>query len=139
VSKLVETLIAQLERPRDITPQVANYLNGNFDVERDAIGIFLTEKLQHLEDYEHDLILSPLFTPKLGDQAIFAEVLGRESVPREQWPILIQDLFRRPTYGRLVTSDKQVHPIPLREVTLERYVHRLRLMEQSRERCSTCC
>lgn len=127
MSTLVDTLIAQLERPRDITPQVANYLGGNYDVERDAIGTFLTEKLQHLEDYEHDLILSPLFTPKLPDQAIFAEVLGKESVPREQWTMLIQELLLRPTYGRLVTSDKQVHTIPLREVTLERYVHRLRL------------
>jgi hypothetical protein len=124
---LVETLAAQLERPRDITPQVANYLNGNYDVERDSVGAFLTEKLQHLEDYEHDLILSPLFTPKLPDQAIFAEVLGRETVPREQWPLLIQELLHRPTRGRLVTSDRQVHTIPLREVTLERYVHRLRL------------
>jgi hypothetical protein len=124
---LVETLVAQLERPRDVTPQVANYLNGNYDVERDAIGAFLTDKLQHLEDYEHDLILSPLFTPKLPDQAIFAEVLGRESVPREQWPTLIQQLLGRPTHGRLVTSDAQVHTIPLREVTLERYLHRLRL------------
>ena len=51
---LVETLVAQLERPREVTPHVANYLNGNYDVERDAIGAFLTEKLQHLEDYEHE-------------------------------------------------------------------------------------
>jgi hypothetical protein len=127
VSKLLEVLAAQLERPREVTVQVANYLNGTYDVERDAIGAFLTEKLAGLEDYEHDLILSPLFTPKLADQAIFADILGRESISRGQWPELIGELAERPTRGRLVTSDKQVHTIPLREVTIERYVHRLRL------------
>jgi hypothetical protein len=127
VSTLLEVLATQLERPRDITTQVATYLNGNYDVERDAIGAFLAEKLPALEDYEHDLILSPLFTPKLADQAIFADLLGKESVPREQWPQLIEQLAARPTVGHLVTIDRQEHRIQLREVTLERYVHRLRL------------
>jgi hypothetical protein len=127
VSTLLETLATQLERPRDVTNQVANYLNGNYDVERDAIGSFLANRLPELEDYEHDLILSPLFTPKLSDQAIFAELLGKESVRREEWPPLIQELGARPIHGHLVTSDRQVHEIGLREVTLERYVHRLRL------------
>jgi hypothetical protein len=127
VSTLLEALATQLERPRDVTVKVANYLNGNYDVERDAIGTFLAEKLPALEDYEHDLILSPLFTPKLADQAIFADLLGKESISREQWPALIQQLAARPTFGQLVTTDKQVHKIELREVTLERYVHRLRL------------
>ena len=127
MSNLLEALSTQLERPRDLTTQVVNYLSGNYDVERDAIGSFLANKLPELEDYEHDLILSPLFTPKLADQAIFADLLGKNSVPREEWPALIQQLVSRPIIGHLVTSDRQVHEIRLREVTLERYVHRLRL------------
>jgi hypothetical protein len=127
VSTLVDILAAQLERPREITVQVADYLNGNYDVDRDAIGAFLTERLAELEDYEHDLILSPLFTPKLSDQAVFAEFLGSKSVPPDEWPRLIRDLAARPTLASFVTSDKKVHRIPLREVSIERYVHRLRL------------
>lgn len=127
MTKLLETLAAQLERPRDVTLQVANYLNGNYDVDRDEVGAFLAEKLAALEDYEHDLILSPLFTPKLADQALFAEQLGKESVPREQWPALTRQLVSRPTLGHLVTSDRKTHEVALREVTIERYVHRLRL------------
>ena len=127
MSKLIEALAAQLERPREVTVQVSNYLTGTHEVERDALGTFFAEKLPGLEDYEHDLILSPLFTPKLADQAIFANLLGRESVAREQWPALIQELGARPTRGRLVTSDGKVHTILLRDVTMERYVHRLRL------------
>ena len=127
MSALLTALATQLERPRDVTVQVASYLTGNYDVDRDAIGPFLANKLPELEDYEHDLILSPLFTPKLADQAIFAELLGKESVRREEWPALIQQLLARPIHGHLVTSDRRVHEIRLREVTLERYVHRLRL------------
>jgi hypothetical protein len=127
VSTLLEALATQLGRPRDVTIQVANYLSGNYDVDRDAIGPFLANRLPELEDYEHDLILSPLYTPKLADQTIFAELLGKDSVRREEWPALIQQLVVRPTHGHLVTSDRQIHEIRLREVTLERYVHRLRL------------
>jgi hypothetical protein len=127
VSKLIETLAGQLERPREITMQVANHLLGSYDVERDAIGAFLEDKLSALEDYEHDLILSPLFTPKLADQAIFADLLGREYIPREQWPGLIAELLAIPVHGQLVTSDRRRHSITLREVTIERYVNRLRL------------
>ena len=107
--------------------QVANHLLGNYDVERDVIGAFLVDKLSGLEDYEHDLILSPLFTPKLADQAIFAELLGRESMPRAGWPGLISELTALPVHGKLVTSDMRTHSIVLREVTIERYVNRLRL------------
>lgn len=127
MSNLLEALATELERSRDVTVQVANYLNGNYDVERDLIGSFLESRLPELEDYEHDLILSPLFTPKLADQAIFADLLGKDSVRREEWPELIRQLASRPIRGHLVTGDGQVHEIPLREVTLERYVHRLRL------------
>jgi hypothetical protein len=127
VSKLLETLAKELERPREVTPQVVAHISGTYEVEREAIGDFLDAKLTNLEDYEHDLILSPLFTPKLADQALFADLLGKDSVPTAEWPALIQQLAARPTRGQLVTSDKKGHTVTLREVTLERYVHRLRL------------
>lgn len=127
MSRLIDVLATQLERPREVTMQVANYLLGNYDVERDAIGEFLDQRLPTLEDYEHDLILSPLFTPKLADQAIFADLLGRESIPRDRWPALIRELVARPVHGHLVTSDRKTHEVALRDVTVERYLHRLRL------------
>ena len=89
--------------------------------------MFLTGELPRLEDYEIDLILSPVFTPKLTDQAVFAEILGDAAIPREQWPVLIQQLIARPTRAQLISSDGRTHAVALREVTLERYVHRLRL------------
>ena len=83
--------------------------------------------MSNLEDYEIDLILSPAFTPKLADQAVFAELLGSAPVAREQWPELIKQLEARPVTAKLVTQDGAAHPVKLREVTIERYVHRLRL------------
>src|SRR5215831_9214047 len=81
----------------------------------------------NLEDYEIDLILSPVFTPKIADEAIFAELLGASTVPREQWTGLVRELEERPTRAQLVTPDGQPHSVTLREVTIERYVHRLHL------------
>lgn len=127
VSNLLEALAAGLERPREVTAQVVNHLIGTYGVDRDRIGTFLANDLPKLEDYEIDLILSPLFTPGLRDQAVFAELLGRHSVPKAQWAALIQQLADRPTRAQLVTDDEKIHLVPLREVTLERYLHRLRL------------
>jgi hypothetical protein len=127
VLTLLETLARELERPRELSARVLNYISGNYEVDPGAIGAFLVEELPKLEDYEIDLILSPVFTPKLADQVVFAELLGGDSVPQEQWPNLIHELVTRPTRALLITLDGRSHDVPLREVTLERYVHRLRL------------
>jgi hypothetical protein len=127
VSSLIETLVQELERPRELPPRVVNYINGHYGIDYDAIGTFLTGDLAKLEDDEIDLTLSPLFTPRLVEQSVFAELLGSESVPPEQWPALIQELARRPTRAQLVTPDGQSHAVNLRDVTIERFVHRLRL------------
>src|SRR6266853_6666628 len=94
-SNLIEALAAELERPRELSPRVLNYIEGNYGIEHDAIGVFLVKELPGLEDYEIDLILSPVFTPKLADQAVFADLLGRNSIPREEWPPLIRQLVER--------------------------------------------
>ena len=127
VSKLIETLAEELERPREVPPRVSDHIGGTYEIDHDAVGDFLNAKLTGLEEYEQDLILSPLFTPKLADQALFAELLGKGSVPKTEWPALVQQLAARPTRAQLVTSDKELHTVTLPEVILERYVHRLRL------------
>jgi hypothetical protein len=127
VPTLIDTIAAELERSRDITTQVAKHLDGAYGVERDAVGAFVQDRLPKLEDDEHDLILSPLFTPKLADQAVFAELLGERSVPKGDWPELIGKLVIRPTVAHLITAERQTHAVTLREVSIERYVKRLRL------------
>jgi hypothetical protein len=124
---LLATLASELERPRPLPPQVIKHLWDTYSLDRDAVGLFLVEELPKLEDYEIDLILSPVFTPNLRDQSVFAELLGPDAVPPSEWPGLIQQLVTRPTHGSLVTEDGHSHQVPLREVSIERYVHRLRL------------
>jgi len=63
---LIETLAAELERPRELSARVINYIGGTYGVDHDAVGRFLVDELPKLEDYELDLILSPVFTPKLA-------------------------------------------------------------------------
>ena len=123
----LETLAAELERPRTLTAQVVSHLSGTYGVGREAVGAFLADELPKLEDYEIDLALASLFTPTMQDQAVFAERLGRDSIPSASWPALIQRLVARPTHAQLVTEDGAAHRVPLRAVTIERFVHRLRL------------
>lgn len=127
VTQLLETLAAELERQRTLTAQVINHLASTFGVTRDHLTDFLVAEMPALEDYEVDLILSPLFTPTLRDQSIFAELLGQTAVPPEEWAALIQQLVARPIRAQFVASDGQACSLPLRAVTIERYVHRLRL------------
>ena len=124
---LVETLAAELERPRELPSQVVHHLTDTYGLNRDDVGPFLVNELSKLEDYEIDLALAPVFTPSLRDQAVFAEFLSQESVPAMEWPALIQNLFDRPTCAHVSTQDGQLHTVPLAKVTIERYVHRLRL------------
>jgi hypothetical protein len=127
MSRLLETLLAELERPRELSSRVVNYITGTYEIDIEALGSFLAERLPDLEDHEADLILSPVFTPKLKDQAVFAELLGSDSIPRDRWPVIVQEVAARPTRAQLVTPDGRAHAVPLPEVAIERYVHRLRL------------
>src|SRR5262245_36615622 len=121
VSNLIETLAAELERPRELSPRVLNYIRDKYELDDATVGDFLVDRLSGLEDDDVDLILSPVFTPKLADQALVAQQLGQNSIPREQWPVLIQQLVARPTRAQLVTPDGRHHSVLLRDVTIERY------------------
>lgn len=127
MTSLLESLARELERPRVVSAQVVNHVLETHGIDRDAVGAFLVNELPKLEDFEVDLVLAPLFTPTLQDQAVVAELLGNTSVPASEWPGLIQQLVARPTCAKLVTDDSQTHSVPLRDVVIERYVNRLRL------------
>jgi hypothetical protein len=124
---LLETLAAELEHPRELTSQVLRRLSGTYDVvEREGVGPFLAERLSGLEDDEIDLLFSPLFTPGIGDQAVIADRLGREAVAKNLWPDLTAQLVSRPVVAHF-TLDGASFRVPLRAVTVERFLHRLRL------------
>ena len=84
--ELFEKLAAELERPRELSKRVMNYVTGTYGIDYAGVGPFLADALPKLEDDEVDLVLSPVFTPKLADQAPFAELLGSTSIPGDDWP-----------------------------------------------------
>ncbi|MFM8470617.1 MAG: hypothetical protein ACKODH_11720 [Limisphaerales bacterium] len=123
----VDAVATELERPRALLKQVVDHLASHYSVSRDELGAFFTGQLAALEDYEIDLLFSPLFTPTLAEQSAFSELLDRQTLPANEWPGLVRKLGDRPTVTRLTTEDGTAHAIRLREVSLERYVTRLNL------------
>jgi hypothetical protein len=127
MDQLVNRLASELERPRPLPAQVGRHLNSTYGTGREEVGAFLEKQLNQLEEFEIDLTLSPVFTPTITDQAIFAPLLGPIGLTEEQINELIESLVQRPTLACLETDEGTRHQIPLREVTISRYVRRLRL------------
>jgi hypothetical protein len=127
MERLFELLAGELERARDLPGQVARHLHDTYGVGRDAVGTYLDEELERLEDYEIDLLLSPVFTPSFQDQVLVAPVLGKEALTAKEIAALSQRLVDRGTSAALRTEDGQTHRVRLREVSVARYVDRLRL------------
>jgi len=123
----VDAVAAELERPQPLLKQVVDHLASHCSVSRDALGEFFSRELEALEDYEIDLMFSAQFTPALARQAVFSELLDRQTLPAAEWPALVRLLVARPTVARLVTEDGVPHALRLREVTVERFVTRLNL------------
>ena len=123
----VDAVAVELERPRALLKQVVDHLASHYSVSRDELGAFFTSQLDALEDYEVDLLFSPLFTPTLTDQSLFSDLLDRQTLPASAWPVLLRKLIDRPTVAHLTTEDGITHAIKLREVSLERFVTRLNL------------
>ena len=46
--QLLEAIANELERPRELSAQVVNYLVGTYSLNRDAIGAFLVNELPRL-------------------------------------------------------------------------------------------
>lgn len=127
MTDLTEVIAAELERPRPLPAQVVQHLEDVHEVLRGEAAAFLANQLGSLEEYEVDLILSPVFTPSLEDQAVVAGFLAARAVAEADWPALIASLLARPTRAHLRTEDGQTVEIRLPEIILERYVRRLRL------------
>jgi hypothetical protein len=123
----VDAVAAELERPQPLLKQVVDHLASHCSVSRDALGEFFSRELEALEDYEIDLMFSAQFTPALARQAVFSDLLDRQTLPAAEWPALVRLLVARPTVARLVTEDGVPHALRLREVTVERFVTRLNL------------
>ncbi len=127
MDRFVDAIARELEKPRPLLKQVADYITSRYMVARDGMGEFLESEVEKLEEVDLDLLFSPQFTPTIEDQAAFSDLLDGGTVSSDQWPEIIIRLERRPTTARLVTEDENVHKVVLRDVSIERFVNRLNL------------
>lgn len=73
---LQDRIQADLASPRPVTPQVSGHLQSHHGTAPGDEASFLQSRLSLIEEYEAELVLSPLFTPSLEDQARVSPLLS---------------------------------------------------------------
>lgn len=126
LAPLEELAARALSSSRILTPQVLQYLLAQHEVKGSDVAAWLRERLEGLESYEQDLLLSPLFTPGFEDRIRFEDVLGERSIDGSEVEKLLERLAQRCLRLTLLHEGESVEsPLPL--VLLERYVRLLHI------------
>lgn len=73
---LQDRIRADLAAVRPVTPQVSRHLQSHHGISPGDEASFLESRLPLLEEYEVELVLSPLFTPTQEDQARVSQLLS---------------------------------------------------------------
>lgn len=124
---LLKKLAEDLSRERVISPQVLEYISGHYHVGEADLADFFANRIPELEEYELDLIFSPLFTPTFEDKAGYAPILEAEALDAQEIRQTVQMLVEKPVYGHFLTPRRENIPMVLKDVMIERFVGRLSL------------
>ncbi|MBF0271538.1 MAG: hypothetical protein HQL98_05605 [Magnetococcales bacterium] len=120
-SDLITTVRDQLKRSRTLPTRIDLPLNPEDSSPGQASGGVLK-----LEEFEQELLLSPLFTPGQAERAACEPVLPRAGLTGEEVDLLIATLAREtPCFP--VTSGQRSGFCPVPEVVVARYVRLLGL------------
>lgn len=122
----IELASEALGSPRALTPQVLQYLLAHHEVKGNEVLAWLKEKLSGLESYEHDLLLSPLFTPDFPARLKFEGMLGESWFSTAEVDRLIENLNERGLRLTLHDEGDRVET-SLSPVLVARFVHLLHL------------
>jgi hypothetical protein len=132
--KLIQMIEEELTKPRQLTEQVINYIASHYSYTLDQIDKFFEEELSKLEDYELDLLFSPIFTPKVSDKAIFSKILDDVEITSEDVDEIVENLKERNLTASFFISLKKENgtiekkfSVPLNRINLERYIRLLYL------------
>ncbi|MBI4716092.1 MAG: hypothetical protein HY760_09200, partial [Nitrospirae bacterium] len=106
--------------------QVLQHVTAHYGVGFDQVPAFLSEKFPAMEDYEVDLILSPIFTPRLDDQARFSDLLEENTVSPDELNGTVSLLSRKGLRTTLRYGGETLS-LPLHSVSISRYVRLLNL------------
>ncbi|MBY0451166.1 MAG: hypothetical protein K2X01_11135 [Cyanobacteria bacterium] len=130
---LLELLKQDLSAPRELSAQVMHVIVDQFGFAEESLAAFFAEKASTLEDFELDLIFSPLFTPSTADRERYVRVLGPDCLQATDLHHLSEALVSLGEEGNLQAqlalslSAGPVFSMPLKDVMIDRYLHRLAL------------
>jgi hypothetical protein len=109
-----------------LSPQVLSYLLAHYDVEGVDVLPWLRDRLPGLEGYEHDLLLSPLFTPDVEDRLRYEEALAEGCLEKGGVEEILGRLAAEKACFELA-HDGESLPVPVHPVLVARYVRLLHL------------
>ncbi|MFN3135093.1 MAG: hypothetical protein ACK44H_05920, partial [Candidatus Kryptonium sp.] len=132
--KLIDMIEAELTKPRQITEQVLDNILSHYSYTLDQIDEFFAEEIANLEDYEIDILFSPIFTPKVQDKAIFSKILDEVEIEKGEVDEIVKELEAknlRANFYVVLKKGNELYErrfsIPLNSVNLRRYVKLLNL------------
>lgn len=125
---LQDRIREDLAAARPVTPQVSRHLQSHHGIPSGDEAAFLESRLPLLEEYEAELILSPLFTPTVEDQARVSPLLGDPPPSAAAVEELVARLERRSTEAVVQCEGASVR-IVLPPGIVRRYVRLLNLGE----------
>lgn len=124
-SALADILRGQLTRDRFLSSRNAGAIATQLNVDDPLLGL-KPGVLQHREEYEVDLLVSPLFTPTMEDRAECEPSLPLEGISKGEEQALITLLVGEALKCKVFFGDSStVLEVP--EVAVERHIHLLRL------------
>jgi len=123
---LIEQLANDLSLERELIPQVAHYMLAHYEVLSEDVPKFLTERSGHLEEYELDLIFSPLFTPTLDDIERYIPLIEAHPVAEASLDELVDSLHALKLSAHFSDGFAKV-VIPMPRVLILRFVRLLQL------------
>ncbi|MBF0424004.1 MAG: hypothetical protein HQL73_13545 [Magnetococcales bacterium] len=122
---LTNIIREQLVRDRFLSARNAGAISTQLNVDDPLLGL-KPGVLKHREEYEVDLLVSPLFTPSMEDRAQCEPSLPLEGITLEEERNIISHLVSANLQCKVFFGDGLTE-MTIPEVAVERHVHLLRL------------
>lgn len=122
-TSLLHRIRAQLTTPRQLTTRMASAIATRMSVD-DPLRWLDRNNLEHVSEFEVEILLSPLFTPTREERAAIEPAMPDTGVSGAEQATLLQELQGIPCPVEFGGDHAQ---LPLHPVLLERYLRLLHL------------
>ncbi len=124
---IYDRLKADLVAVRRLPEQVVSEITDRHNVTPEDLPAFFDTTFPTLEDYQVDLILSPVYTPTQDNKLSFASLLREAFISTEQVSEWTKQLESEALVATLQAPNGLEIKLPLHEVSIDRYVRLLGL------------